>query len=64
MKVKKFKNKKKPFKIIFEPSNAPDAEERFFKAMSILLPEKDILAALSKKDKSINDPVLPQEPKN
>lgn len=51
MKTKKINNKKKPFKVVFEYSNAPDAEERLFRAMSILLPEEDILAFLSKKDK-------------
>ena len=63
--IKKRKiKKKKPLEVIVEYSNAPDAEERWFRAMSILLPEKDILVALLEEDKLVKGHILPQESKN
>jgi hypothetical protein len=38
------KNKSKDkFKIIFEYSDAPDAEERIFKTLNLLVSEEDII---------------------
>ena len=36
------KKKNKPFNAVYKYINTPDAEERIFRAMSILLPEEDI----------------------
>ena len=43
--------KKSEFKVIFNYSNAPDAQERVFAALDMLISEQDILEWMKKQKK-------------